>query len=98
MNDRDFKSMSDEKLIEETCIRTPTCDDYILASIELNKRRKKKESLMIWITVAILVLTFIILYFTAAQFYKPAVVVSKPINVIEQPNNTPHNNGISQKK
>lgn len=98
MNERDFKSMPDEKLIEETCIRTKTCDDYILASIELNERRKKKESLMIRLTIAILFLTVVILWFTVAQFYKPSAVITKPVDITVQSDNTLHNDSINQKK
>ncbi len=73
MNKRNFKSMSDEKLIKEMCIRTQTCDDYVLAKIEFNKRRKRKEILMIILTIAILILTLLTFLFTAVQFYKPNV-------------------------
>ena len=99
MIDDDFKSMPDEKLIEQACIRAQSSEIHVKASVELNRRRKRKEALMIYLTIAILFLTIIILGFTIAQFYNaPVVIIPQPIDTMKQPNNQPHQDGINQKK
>ena len=100
-----FKDKSDEDLIKIKNKCSPTSEDHIQADIELHKRKINRENESYAVQDSTKKLTFIILIITILSFIviiyqceKPIVFPFKSSNVIHQSNDTPHNNGISQKK
>ena len=100
-----FKDKSDEDLIRIKNQCSPSSEDRIQADIELHKRKTNQEDKSYSLQNSIRTMTFIIIVLTVLSFIvvvyqceKPLIFPLKTVNVIEQPNNSPHNNGVSQKE